>query len=689
MRRPKAGDAMIEVLLGEGREGCVYRRGDEVVKVFKEGVMSDLAAQALGDMLTKFGDPFPEKVRLEKESGRWVVRYPFFESEPIREVTKAEVVDYLIRAARLEVIADNFKPANIRRRQGSLVYIDIGKHIRPFNRSTFRDVCAKAFLVLGGADEDWLVTEYAKLRESGGVERLPGFSSFYQEVVSGVAADYWARCPALRSPRPASDVTLLLKCCAMDASYLERQVGHIVHRLSTPTPFAEVVLAVDTRESAFLRQHAVGSLRSVRRSALRLIDQAVISRVIEAPDDPGIIAEVNDRWFGLGCIGSHTASGIPVYPQLWAFEQVRTRYVLQADCDVLIHRQDFEHDYLSEMLAAHAPAEVMGVGFNIPQPQPSAFKEYGAPGGEYKPEVRLGLFDVPRLRSSTPWANEMAGESLRYGWYQSLHRSMRLAGWRCLRGGDPRTTYVHPLNSAKQKEGFLGAVRRNIESGFMPSAQLGKWDVVEDARSWTGHVPDKGIWVILESTGAQRSQAGRCVMSLAGQTDSDFAVLVLEDKDMPARTAEIAALVAAAGLKLHVVPGLEGLGGVISAGALGIRLRTDEALMSATAVAELRLLSRQRGSAPGGCYCDSAELRRSTKFGLGGMYDKHVGKMACGSPRCLRFDMGVSPEDTKQATHPSCVTLDVFSEIPPAMGNVRPPVMAGFIVWKDLSGQVS
>ena len=60
-------------------------------------------------------------------------------------------------------------------------------------------------------------------------------------------------------------------------------------------------------------------------------------------------------------------------PQLWAFEQVRTRYILQCDVDALIGRRDLTHDYLADMLAAAKPSDVLGVSFNIAHPADAGF----------------------------------------------------------------------------------------------------------------------------------------------------------------------------------------------------------------------------------------------------------------------------------------------------------------------------
>ena len=680
---------MPDLLLGEGKEGRVFRRGDEVVKIFHPGVISDEMGMWLSGLVKAFRAPFPDGVQLVKEAGTWVVRYPWFESEPVHRLTEGEVSDYLTKAGLLQVIADNFKLSNLRRRGGKLVHIDVGRHIRPLNRSTFRDVCAKAYALLRGMGDDRLVSDFGGIREAGGVQDMPGFPDFYHGIIRQIAETFWQDCPRPAFADIAEDVTLLIKCCAMDSAYLERQVGHLVCRLSAPRRFKEIVLSIDTKVGTFLRQHSAGDLAAVKASARRLVERGVVNRVVEAPTGLDQISDLNSRWFGIACTETHTSSGVPVYPQLWAFEQVRTRYVLQADCDVLICRHDYSHDYLSEMVSAHGGPGVMGVGFNIPHPLSSSAKAYAAPVGEYKPEVRLGLFDLNRLIASLPWPNQLSGSHLLYGWYHSLHQAMKRNGWKCLRGGDPRTSFIHPLNSAKQKPGVLDDVRRRVESGFMPAAQHGKWDLVEDGVQWSAPFADHKFVVALSASDCDKSLMLRCVASLAGQDDREFGIVVLEDASAADRIAEMVTVLNAHGLRASVVLGLSELNRKPGPPPFVLRLGSDEALMSAGAIAQVKFAAKESPMASGACLCDSEALRRSTHFGLGKMYDGEVAENLCHTPRCIVAGGKKLERPASDCRRPACVALDAFAEIPTPGGNRRPSVMAGFVIWTDPGGSAN
>ena len=561
--------------------------------------------------------------------------------------------------------------------------IDIGRHIRVFNRSTFRDVCGKAFALLSGMKEEQLVSGFGVIRESGGLADMPGFAAFYEEVIHRVSKAFWDKCRPSLTSQINEDVTLLIKCCAMDSSYLERQVGHIVHQLSMPQRFKEVVLTLDTKAGSFLRQHSLGDLESARLAARRLVAQGVVDRFIEAPNDIAIVRDINEWWFGVSCVETHTDSGIPVYPQVWAFEQVSTTYVLQADCDVLIYRHDLSHDYLSEMLIAHVPTEIMGVGFNIPHSIFSEPKEYVAPPGEFKPEVRLGLFNLNRLKNRRPFPNELSGGHLKYGWYQALHRAMSSNRWKCLRGGNPRTAYIHPLNTAKQVPGFFEKVRMCVESGVVPIEQYDKWDLIEDDKKWVLPDINADVVVVLIATHLILAIAERCARSLAGQSDQSFKIVVLEDFVMPARTAELVKILNLNGLKSQVRSELASHESHAQLMPFILILRSDEALMGEFAIQQLKVAAQLSAASPEVCFCRSAAIRHSSFFGLGKMYSGKVTEPTCLQPRCF-FALGRKlTSNLAHDYHPECRTFDVRGEIPPAGGNVRSAVMGGFVIWQD------
>ena len=681
---------MNSVFLGEGREGVVYRHGKDVVKIYHDSVINDEEGARLTKLLKKSCKTFPSNLKFEKENGKWVLRYLWFDSEPVTKFSKEELVDYLISVGNSDIIADNFKYSNLRRKDGRLINIDIGKHVKPFNRSTFRDICGKAFALLNGMTESELISNFENFRKNGSVSEMQGFDEFYREVVLGVAESFWDKCPSPNIPEIAFNVTLLIKCCAMDYAYIEVQVRHIVRQLSLPRRFNEIILLIDSRKNNFLRQHTSGNIDSVRRSANQLLYEGVINRIIDPDLNPNEIKKLNKRWFDVSCEETHTQAGIPVYSQLFAFEQVSTPLVLQADCDVLICRHDHSHDYLFDMESAHVPKDILGVGFNIPHAIGDEFKVYDAAPGEFKPEVRLGLFNLRRLFATLPWPNRVADNYLESSWYQSLHSYMRQNDLRCLRGGDPRSFYIHPLNSAKKTTIFLSFVRNLVESGQIPPNQLYKWDLIEDELVWKQFSFRNRLIFLIYPNHKNLFQLERCVKSFAGQNDKNFIIFVVENLSYKSTARELVDCLNKYGLKYLTIN--KHTSEIFSGKNKGydyshnfiFKHKSDEALMSADAVSQIKEFASLITNNSASCACDEGDFLCS-RFNHRSLYGGEFKKIICDRPRCLKNNDSITifNELSEYDSQFTCATFDLYSEVPLKGGNIRYPVMAGFVLWKE------
>ncbi len=122
----------------------------------------------------------------------------------------------------------------------------------------------------------------------------------------------------------------------MEAATLDVQVRHLVSQLDEPRAFAERILAIDSREDGFLRQHTRGSLNGLRREARRLKDAGWIDRIVEGPGDGEAAAALNRRWFGIPSANAHAATGAQISSTLAGFEACGTRYVLHVDADIMV-----------------------------------------------------------------------------------------------------------------------------------------------------------------------------------------------------------------------------------------------------------------------------------------------------------------------------------------------------------------
>jgi len=521
------------MLLGAGQEGEVRLVNGFVEKQFHIDALTDENVAWLKHLLLGVM-PFLPEPSWSKSSLGWLLRYPWFETAPVDSISIDEARQFLLFCLSKNLVCANIKRSNFRRRQPTgLTFVDIGAWILPMNVDYFRDSTARLFAICKFQwSDDEIRRRSHELREPGFIECLPGFTDFYAQLLQDFAQSQWhsVNCDKESSIHAsANDVTLLIKACAMDAEYLTNQLTHIVEQLSRPLSFKERVLLIDPFRGPFLRQHSVGNFDEVVQIARSAIQNGLIDRFLIAPDESDEIARINNKWFGIPCHQSHSIRGIPVTPQLWGFDQISTRYVLQCDCDIIVGRKTHRHNYLTEMLNAVQKEDVLGVAFNIARNEGSPILRYDAPPGEFVPEVRCGLLDLTRIRSCQPLPNEIQAGHLALSWYRSLQTHQQKHGLRTLRGGDPRTFFVHPQNDWKTDKEALCRVRDLIGQGQFPSIQGEKWDLTGGASDWRYPNRNEDIIFLLKGRNTPLKKIQRCLDSLKMQRNQDFGIILIDD----------------------------------------------------------------------------------------------------------------------------------------------------------------
>lgn len=530
------------LVLGSGREGVVTLENGQVCKRFHAAVLSDDHVRWMQLALRNVMPYLPEPV-WQKEGESWLCRYPWFPTEPVQSLTLAELRDFFTFCLRKNLACSNVSRANFRRRPAGagLTLVDVGRDVLPMHVDYFRDACARGFVLAQfGWTDDELRRRTKELRNETTLRSLPGFSEFYASILHEHASQQWMLGAIPQPPVVAEDpisVTLLIKACAMDAATLAVQVPHLVGQLEHPRRFVERVLALDPFEGPFTRQHCPGDWPALLEQAEQLRKASWLDRVLVAPGDPEAVRSLNTRWFNLPSPHTHCARGTPVAPQLWAFEQVKTDYVLQCDVDVLIGRRDLGHDYLAEMVQAVSQPGALGVAFNIAHHPDSAFRPYTAPPGQFVPEVRCGLLDLQRVFACRPLPNSLDGGRLTLSWYRALQKHQQGHGFRTLRGGDPRTFFVHPPNGRKHDRELLDRARDLIAQGRVPSAQFEQWDLSGSPSDWAYEQRHEPLVFLLKGRNTPPEKIERCLRSLAMQDLQTFGMVVVDDASDAGSTA--------------------------------------------------------------------------------------------------------------------------------------------------------
>ncbi len=516
-------------VLGSGMEGCVLKQGEHVIKLFYPDAISAEELSRLREISQQVNQRMPAFEWSQDATGLKMCRYLW---RPLTQlasrIPESEIQAFLLDFANAGFVACNIKRDNLRMDDGRLVYIDIGRDIRTYTPSLLLDTAARLYgaCVLEMPDGDLSRRpSYENQHES--LALLPGFENFYRNLIAKLHPLTSMNCAMPQALSPAVEVTLLIKACPQDHASLLQQAKHIVAQLSRPRAFYKVVLVIDPHVGSYLRQFSQGDLRVLKKNAAMLHESGVIDEFLIAPSDEEIVQGVLARWFGIPKIGStHTRNGAPLFSQLWAFEQIETRYVLQADVDVLIGRKDGAHDYLSEMLTAIHEEQTWCVGFNIPQKK-SGFAPYQSRPEGFVPEIRLGLLDLQKVRAQLPLMNREVNGTLLDMWHRSMEKAQLNNKMQSVRGGDDRSFFIHPPNEVKSQANFE-VLRDIIGQGFYPEAQAGKWDL-ELHSDWAYPKRSERLVFLLKGRNTPRDKLSRCLSSLKAQVDQDFGVILIDD----------------------------------------------------------------------------------------------------------------------------------------------------------------
>lgn len=323
-------------------------------------------------------------------------------------------------------------------------------------------------------------------------------------------------------------VTLLIKTCPQDEPTIETNIKHIVRQLSAPNPFSEIVVSIDTKRNDFLREYnSKGNIENLIAIVQRLKDDRIIDRFVIF--DESKTEELNRRWFDVPSKYSHTTGKIPVTPQLYAFENCKGDYILQADSDVIIGRRDLRHSFLTDLIDQLKRNEkVISVGFNIYN---RTSKDYfGFEDGGFVPEVRLGLIDKNRLFSLRPFPNEMDKQGkLTLSWHRSVEKFQKQSGYCSIRGGDNRTFYIHPQNYRKKQPYAWLTILDRVEQMHLPDMQYGCWDCEGSLYDWC--IPKRNEEMIIVSCFRNVSipRFLRFWCSLMSQSNQQFGLILYDD----------------------------------------------------------------------------------------------------------------------------------------------------------------
>lgn len=330
---------------------------------------------------------------------------------------------------------------------------------------------------------------------------------------------------------PRQPVSLVIKACIQDAEVIYEATKHIVRQLTSPNRFDEVILALDTRPSNFLREYnAKNNWQQLIVEAQRLSHDLVIDHFIFPTQDQQ--TQVIKKWFGLETDATHTVNKVPVATPLFAFEVAKNDYIFQIDCDAIIGRSDLEHNFLNDMITElNAKEQVLSVGFNIYHGKNTQFTPYfGYENGGFVPEVRCCLLQKSRIEKLLPLHNEIAkNNTLTTSWYRALELRQKQTETCSVRGGDSRSFFIHPQNFKKKNTDVWFTILDRVEQGEIPSAQIGGFDLAGSYYNWAGPKRNEQLIVLSCFRNISIARFLRFWYSLISQTNEEWGLILIDD----------------------------------------------------------------------------------------------------------------------------------------------------------------
>ena len=327
------------------------------------------------------------------------------------------------------------------------------------------------------------------------------------------------------------NVSLVIKACYQDGPVLEQLIRHIIYQVEIPNRFLEKIVVIDPKEDGFVRQFGHPDKELTIEILEKLSSERIIDDFFIAPNDSAFVEKINQRWFGIKTKMTHSVTDIPVFPQLYAYEKCKGKYILQVDSDAIVVRRDRNHSYLEDMKKAlDNNKNAISVSFNIAHSINSVINEYTSPGnGNFVPEVRFCLIHRERFFKQRPYPNMLVKDRLKLTWYRSVKKAQSERGLISLRGGDPRTFYIHPPNDIKQDRELWYSILERAESGYVPEVQFENVDLTGKPDDWNIPKRKESFIFIICARNITPSKFLRCWQSVLRQTMDNWGAVIVDD----------------------------------------------------------------------------------------------------------------------------------------------------------------
>ena len=203
--------------------------------------------------------------------------------------------------------------------------------------------------------------------------------------------------------------------------------------------------------------------------------------------------------------------------------------IFRLTADLLIVRNDPDHDYLGEMVEVfRLDPKALFVPMSICRPDQVPYTHEG-PHGDWRVEVRGCLFERDRLQSALPVSNQLEQGQFALAWHRAFDRFIASTDYHSYRGGDPGTAFIHVPNERKTDPDEWLNIMGSVERGHIPAAQFGNVELTGPSSDWAGPKRYEPFVFVICGRNVEPARFKRCFESLVSQESVSWGAVVVDD----------------------------------------------------------------------------------------------------------------------------------------------------------------
>lgn len=293
----------------------------------------------------------------------------------------------------------------------------------------------------------------------------------------------------------STGVELSILTAKSDLAYIGATIPHIARSVDGHVDRKTIVLDTANVSGFYGSNRVVGPFQDTLDLCQDMVEKGIVDRVQFIDYSGSNVPDTYREHFGRTFEATHDLRGAPIFGYSWPMRESEHRYLLHADCDMLLHTAGDVH-WIDAAIEAMQNDDTLA--FTAPRwsPVPTGAGRSGAPS--YTFSTRLFLADLDRFRDllplalpPTPWRNRLklrlTGRGHVHPWENIVRLALQSSRYRSGELLDNPCWSLHPLHKGEAFLAALPALIDSVERGVYPDAQAGSYDV--DLNHWSDLLP--------------------------------------------------------------------------------------------------------------------------------------------------------------------------------------------------------